>query len=99
MQIANIFSCRSERLSAFRIGLLSNKLILVGILFEILFTLGLMYVPFLQGVFTTTPLGVHDWLLLFAMMIVIFLMEEMRKKLVALWHSRKQFPRAGFDPS
>jgi magnesium-transporting ATPase (P-type) len=28
MQIANIFSCRSERLSAFRIGVLSNKLIL-----------------------------------------------------------------------
>lgn len=99
MQIANIFSCRSERLSAFRIGVLSNKLILAGIVFELLFTLGLMYVPILQGVFTTTPLGVHDWLLLFAMMLVIFLMEEMRKKLVALWRSRKPLSREGLNPS
>ena len=89
MQIANIFSCRSERLSAFRIGFLSNKLILVGIVLELLFTAVLMYVPFFQGVFTTTPLGFQDWLLLFGMMLVIFLMEEARKKLVELWRSRR----------
>jgi magnesium-transporting ATPase (P-type) len=99
MQIANIFSCRSGRLSAFRIGLLSNKLILAGIAFEVLFTIGLMYIPFLQGVFTTIPLGMYDWLLLFGMMLVIFLMEEMRKKLTALWRSRKPLPRAGLNPS
>jgi P-type Ca2+ transporter type 2C len=89
MQIANIFSCRSERLSAFRIGFWSNKLILIGIVFELLFTAVLMYVPFLQGVFTTTPLGLQDWLLLFGMMLVIFLMEEARKKLVNLWRLRR----------
>jgi Ca2+-transporting ATPase len=46
MQIANIFSCRSEKNSAFKSGLFSNKLILWGILFEILFTCVLIYVPF-----------------------------------------------------
>jgi hypothetical protein len=78
---------------------LTVSLILAGIAFELLFTLGLMYVPFLQGVFTTTPLGVHDWLLLFGMMLVIFLMEEIRKKLVAIWRSRKQLQRAGLNLS
>lgn len=97
MQIANIFSCRSERLSAFRIGVWSNRLILVGILFELLFTGVLMYVPFLQGVFTTIPLGIQDWLLLFGMMLVIFLMEEARKKLVDLWRSRRSFRVARAD--
>jgi len=95
MQIANIFSCRSERLSAFRIGVLSNKLILVGIAFEIVFTLALLYTPFLQGLFTTTPLGFQDWLLLFAMMMAIFLMEETRKRIVAWWRSRGGPTRGG----
>lgn len=56
-----------------------------------------MYVPFLQGVFTTTPLGIQDWLLLFGMMLVIFLMEEARKKLVDLWRSRRSFRVARAD--
>jgi len=89
MQVANIFSCRSERLSAFRIGFWSNKLILVGIVFELLFTAVLMYVPLFQRVFTTTPLGFQDWLLLFGMMLVIFFMEEARKKIAAQWRSRR----------
>jgi magnesium-transporting ATPase (P-type) len=89
MQIANIFSCRSERSSAFRIGFLSNRLILVGIAVELLFTAALIYVPFLQGVFTTAPLGLREWLLLFGMMVVVFFMEEARKKLVELSHKRR----------
>jgi Ca2+-transporting ATPase len=98
MQIANIFSCRSERLSAFRIGVWSNRLILVGILFELIFTAVLIYVPFFQGVFTTTPLGIEDWLLLFGMMLVIFLMEETRKKVVEFWRARRPPHVASADP-
>jgi magnesium-transporting ATPase (P-type) len=94
MQIANIFSCRSEQLSAFRIGFLSNRLILLGIAFELLFTAALLYVPFLQGVFTTTPLGLREWLLLLGMMAVVFLMEEARKKLVELSDKRRRHVEA-----
>ena len=45
MQIANVFSCRSERLSAFRIGVWSNRLIIIGIAFELAFTAMFIYVP------------------------------------------------------
>ena len=89
MQIANVFSCRSERLSAFRIGVWSNRLILIGIAFELAFTAMFIYVPGLQSVFTTSGLGWRDWLLLFGFMVMIFLLEELRKKAAAGWAAAK----------
>lgn len=79
MQIANVFACRSERHSAFKIGFLNNKLILWGILFELLFTATLVYVPFFQKIFNTIGLGWKDWGILFIFMAVIFILEELRK--------------------
>ncbi|MBF0494307.1 MAG: cation-transporting P-type ATPase, partial [Candidatus Omnitrophica bacterium] len=79
MQIANVFACRSERHSVFKIGILGNKLLLWGILFEIVFTIALVYMPFFQKVFATTAIGWKDWAILFAFMVVIFIAEELRK--------------------
>ncbi|MDD5611202.1 MAG: cation-transporting P-type ATPase [Candidatus Omnitrophica bacterium] len=81
MQIANIFACRSEKYSAFKIGFFKNKLILWGILFELAFACVLIYVPFFQKIFQTTGLGWQDWGILFVFMIFIFIAEEARKKL------------------
>ena len=89
MQIANVFSCRSERLSAFRIGAWSNRLIIIGIAFELAFTAMFIYLPGLQSVFTTSGLGWRDWLLLFGFMVMIFLLEELRKKAAARWAAAK----------
>jgi P-type Ca2+ transporter type 2C len=81
MQIANVFACRSERYSAFKIGFFSNKLIFWGILFELAFAAALIYIPFFQKTFSTIGLGWQDWAILTVFMIVIFFMEELRKKL------------------
>ncbi|MFB3926798.1 MAG: HAD-IC family P-type ATPase [Syntrophales bacterium] len=83
MQIANVFACRSERLSAFRLGFFSNRLIIWGILFEIVFTCALIYLPFFQEFFNTTAISLTDWALLAVFMIVIFSVEELRKKSLA----------------
>jgi magnesium-transporting ATPase (P-type) len=79
MQIANVFACRSEKYSAFKIGFFNNKLILWGILFELVFTATLIYTPFFQKIFQTTGLGVREWVILSVFMIVIFFLEESRK--------------------
>ncbi|HTW92340.1 MAG TPA: HAD-IC family P-type ATPase [bacterium] len=81
MQLANVFACRSERYSSFKLGFLSNKLILLGIAFELLFTAVLIYVPFFQRIFNTTALGIHQWGMLFGFMLAIFLLEELRKRI------------------
>jgi len=80
MQIANVFACRSEKYSTFKIGFFNNKLILWGIVFELIFTVMLIYVPFFQKIFQTTGLGMREWVILFVFMIAIFFLEELRKK-------------------
>jgi fructose-specific phosphotransferase system IIA component len=83
MQIANVFACRSDRHSAFTIGFFTNKLILWGIAFELLFIAALIYVPFFQKIFNTIGVGWRDWGLLFIFMVFIFILEEIRKRWVA----------------
>ena len=81
MQIANVFSCRSDRHSVFNLGFFSNKLIFVGIAFELLFTAAIIYIPFLQKVFQTTSIGWTEWAILLIFMVIIFFLEELRKKI------------------
>jgi len=86
MQIANIFSCRSDRHSVFNLGFFSNKLIFGGIVFELLFAASIIYVPFFQKVFQTAAIGWSEWGIWFVFALLIFLAEELRKKLYRRRH-------------
>lgn len=86
-QIGNVFACRTETESVFKVGLLTNRLILWGILLELLIISVLIYVPFLQGIFNLAPIGLREWGFLFAFAPLLLLMEEGRKWLVRRWHS------------
>ncbi len=89
MQIANVFACRTERVSVFRVGFFSNRLVFVGIAFELAFAALLIYVPFLQRIFGTAPIGLDGWLILFAFTPMVFLAEEGRKALARRLEKRK----------
>ena len=52
------------RASLREIGVLSNRLLLWGILFELVFAAAVIYLPPLQTVFGTNALGVRDLALL-----------------------------------
>ena len=56
-QIFNVFNCRSQR------GF-SNKFLFLAVGASILLQLGVIYLPFLQGIFRTTALGPFDWVLI-----------------------------------
>lgn len=86
MQIANVFACRSEKYSVFKIGFFNNKLILWGIIFELIFTCVIIYIPFFQKIFNTIGLGWKEWGILFVFMVIIFFLEELRKR---LWPAQK----------
>ncbi len=83
MQIANVFACRSETLSVFKMGFWGNRLIFWGILFELVFTCALVYIPPFQYIFNTIGIGWSDWGILFVFMLVIFFLEELRKRILA----------------
>jgi magnesium-transporting ATPase (P-type) len=79
MQVANVFVCRTERASVFKVGFFSNPLVFAGIAFELVFAAALIYIPVLQGIFGTAPVGLDAWLLLFAFTPLVFACEEGRK--------------------
>ena len=84
-QIGNVFCCRTDRESIFKVGLFSNKLVLWGIISEIALIFIFVYTPFFQNVFGLAPIGLKDWALLFTFGPIILLLEEGRK-----WFVRRQ---------
>ena len=78
-QIGAVLNCRTEQQSVFSVGVFSNKRVLLGIGVEVALICALSYVPFLQGIFNTAPLGWTDWLLLVVLPFPILLLEELRK--------------------
>jgi len=81
-QIGMVMNCRTTRQSVFKIGLFSNKKILLGIGVEVLLICALSYVPFLQTIFNMAPIGLRDWAFLIVLPIPILLIEELRKAVV-----------------
>jgi potassium/sodium efflux P-type ATPase len=87
-QVGMVFNCRTDRVSVFRIGLFSNRLVLGGIAVELCILGLLMYAPFLQRVFNTAPLGLVEWAFVLAWIPVIFLVDELRKALLR-WREQR----------
>jgi P-type Ca2+ transporter type 2C len=78
-QVGNVFCCRTDRESVFKVGFFKNKLVLAGIVSEIALILIFVYTPFFQKVFGTAPLGLKDWVFLLTFSPIILLLEEGRK--------------------
>ena len=87
-QIGNAFACRSSHQASWRLGLSSNRLLLIGIMVEVALLLLLIYAPPLQSVFGLAPLGIEHWLLLAAFGPLLLVCEVGRK---AVW---RRFSRA-----
>jgi magnesium-transporting ATPase (P-type) len=87
-QVGAVMGCRTDRTSIFRIGFLTNRLVLLGIAVELTLLAILIYTPFLQPIFNTASIGPTDWIYLFAWTPVIFLLDELRK-LILRWRERQ----------
>jgi sodium/potassium-transporting ATPase subunit alpha len=94
MQVVNVFLCRSHRESAFRFGLFSNPLLLLGVGVEILLILLIDYTPWGNAAFGTAPIPLAVWLFMLPFALALLLLEEARKGWVRARGSRA----AGFEP-
>jgi magnesium-transporting ATPase (P-type) len=81
-QIGNVFACRTDRSSVFRVGLLRNRNVLWGVVAEVGILVGLVLVPPARRVFGLEPLAVAEWGILLAFPPAILLLEETRKWIV-----------------
>ncbi len=66
-----LFSCRSLTRSAWRIGLFSNRWIIFGVTAQAIAQLAFTYLPTMNAVFGTAPIGPAAWLRIFAVAIVV----------------------------
>ncbi|NWG11254.1 cation-transporting P-type ATPase [Candidatus Bathyarchaeota archaeon] len=78
-QVGNVLACRTSRVSIFKTSLSSNRWIWIGIAGQISLLSILVYVPLLQGLFSTTALGLMDWAYLASLAIIVIFAEEIRK--------------------
>lgn len=82
-QVANVFACRSEHVSTFRLGFFSNPFILGGIAVELILLLLLVYTPLGHLVVGTGPLPAWVWGPLILGAAGLLLAEELRKFIAA----------------
>jgi len=81
-QVGNVFACRTERESVFRVGAATNLLVLAGVVAEVTILLGLILVPALRAVFGLAPLGAAEWGPLLCFPAIVLGCEEGRKWVV-----------------
>lgn len=91
---AYLLNCRSLRLSMFRLGLFSNIGIWPGIACMILAQMALTYVPIMNQLFHTAPIGWHDWLHIAGVALAIHLVIALDKR-IRLWAEQRHVKKNG----
>jgi sodium/potassium-transporting ATPase subunit alpha len=79
MQIGNVFACRTQNESAFKSGIFSNRLMIWGIAIEIILSVFIIYHPWGNRIFATSPLPFGVWVILIPFALLPFFSEELRK--------------------
>ena len=62
-QLFHSFNCRNASESLFKIGVFTNKKLIIATGVSFLLQMAVVYVPFLQRIFKTEPLAGFDWFL------------------------------------
>ena len=78
-ELTRAFAVRSERMSVFRIGLLSNRTMNKAFVVGLALQLAVLLIPFLQPVFHIVPLTGMEWLVVVGLSFVPLIVSELAK--------------------
>ncbi len=81
-QMGHALAVRSARESLFRVGVFSNRLLVVAVIVTVLLQLMVVYVPFFNDLFDTRPLSLADLAICLALSTAVFWAVEMEKLLI-----------------
>ena len=81
-QMFSVFNCISMYRSAARSSVSSNPILVVAVAVSLALQLAVVYVPILNGLFHTVPLGIEDWVAILGCGVLVLLVEEARKMAV-----------------
>ena len=102
MEIGYLFNCRALDRSVASVGLLSNRLLLLGVGVMIALQIALTYLPFMNTAFQTAPLPASDWILVAVLGGVVFFVVGAEKWITARIRQhrhRAMAPRASHTES
>ncbi|PIQ92734.1 MAG: ATPase [Parcubacteria group bacterium CG11_big_fil_rev_8_21_14_0_20_39_22] len=75
----NVWNVRSERRSIFAMNWFSNKYLLWATAIVVVLQMAVVYLPFMQTIFRTTPLSLSEWVMILGFSTFVFIAEEIRK--------------------
>ncbi|MEK7776214.1 MAG: cation-translocating P-type ATPase C-terminal domain-containing protein, partial [Planctomycetota bacterium] len=75
-QLFHSFNCRSVRLSLFKVGVFTNKKLLLATGLSLAMQITIVYIPYLEDIFKVTPLAIRDWITVFSFSALIFVVVE-----------------------
>jgi Ca2+-transporting ATPase len=81
-QLGHVLAIRSERESLFNQGVLSNPALIAALLLTFALQMAVLYVPWLNPIFKTEPLGLGEMAFCLAMSSIVFFAVEIEKWLV-----------------
>jgi cation-transporting P-type ATPase F len=79
VEVFYVLNCRSLTQSIFRVGLFSNRWLLVGVTLMALIQLLFTYAPFMHHVLGSAPISLEAWARIFAVGLVSFIIVEIEK--------------------
>jgi Ca2+-transporting ATPase len=82
-ELLRAFTARSESYPLFRIGLLSNRWMFYAVASSLLLLIAVIYIPFLQPIFNTVPLGWREWRVVLPLLFVPAVVAELTKLIMA----------------
>lgn len=85
-ELLRAYSTRSTHYTIFEIGIFSNKTLVYGTTLSFMLTLVVIYIPFLNPVFHTFPLGFTDWEIILAFAFLPLLIGEIVKLIMHKKH-------------
>ncbi|MBE9170975.1 cation-transporting P-type ATPase [Pleurocapsales cyanobacterium LEGE 06147] len=84
-QIFLLFNCRSLRYSMFKLGVFSNRWLILGVILMIGAQLLFTYLPLMNRLFQTAPIGLAEWTIILIASLLVYLLIELDK-----WRRRIQ---------
>lgn len=81
-QVADVLICRTRRQSLFSVGIMNNRLVLLGIFTELILLALICYAPWFNILFNTAPLEWWHFLLSVPFALLIFFGDELRRVFV-----------------
>ncbi|HHH81467.1 MAG TPA: cation-transporting P-type ATPase, partial [Chloroflexi bacterium] len=91
-ELLRAFTARSESAPLHRLGLFTNRWMFYAVVSSMLLLLAVIYIPFLQPIFDTMPLGWREWRVVLPLLLVPALVAEATKMLAGLRRNRRRSP-------